>query len=241
MINEKYIWRAESDVAAILFELGITGSSNEILDPKKDIRNQLGLDSQEVMTLVEIVSSLAISAKPLHEDNVNTLNDLINYLVAHRDNWLHKDVPFILQGSTVINRDIDSVFGYIKDYQRWPKILSHVSKIEPDNDDGRLQSFIMHIEELGTGQEYFVKSWRYVNEELRVIDFSQPLPPKGFRCHKGGWRFQSLDEGRTRLISYHGFSLSDDANAEDAIVLIRKHIHAALSTWARYGNGENNA
>lgn len=241
MINEKYIWRAESDVAAILFELGITGSSNEILDPKKDIRNQLGLDSQEVMTLVEIVSSLAISAKPLHEDNVNTLNDLINYLVAHRDNWLHKDVPFILQGSTVINRDIDSVFGYIKDYQRWPKILSHVSKIEPDNDDGRLQSFIMHIEELGTGQEYFVKSWRYVNEELRVIDFSQPLPPKGFRCHKGGWRFQSLGEGRTRLISYHGFSLSDDANAEDAIVLIRKHIHAALSTWARYGNGENNA
>lgn len=32
-----------------------------------------------------------------------------------------------------------------------------------------MQSFIMHIEELGTGEKYFVKSWRYVNEELRII------------------------------------------------------------------------
>lgn len=241
MINEEYIRRAEIDVAAILFELGIIDSPNERIDTKKDIRNQLELDSQEVMTLVEIISSLAISEKPLNEDEVSTLSDLINYLVAHRDSWLHKDVPFVLQGSIIINRDIDSVFGYIKDYKRWPEILNHVAKIEPDSDDGRLQSFIMHIEELGTGQEYFVKSLRYVNEELRIIDFSQPLPPKGFRCHKGGWRFQSLGEKQTRLISYHGFSLSEDANAEDAIVLIRKHIHAALSTWARYGNGENNA
>lgn len=240
MLNEKNYRRAEGDVASVLFELGVTDSPDESVTLNKNIRDQLGLDSQEVMTLVEIVSSLAISAKPLHEDNVSTISDLIDYLVVHRDKWLFQDVPFVLQGSIIINRDIDSVFGYIRDYKRWPEILSHVSKIEPDSDDGRLQTFTMHIEELGTGQAYFVKSWRYVNEELRVIDFSQPLPPKGFECHKGGWRFQSLGEEQTRLISYHGFSLSEDANAEDAIALIRKHIHAALSTWARYGNGENN-
>lgn len=240
MFVEKNYRRAEGDVASVLFELGIIDSPDERLEPNVNIRDQLSLDSQEVMTLVEIVSSLAISSKPLNADNVSTISDLINFLFTHRDNWLHQDVPFVLQGSIIINRDIDSVFGYIRDYKRWPDILNHVSKIDPDYDDGRLQAFTMHIEELGTGQAYSVKSWRYVNKELRVIDFSQPLPPRGFECHKGGWRFQSLGEGQTRLISYHGFSLLGDADAEDAIILIRKHIHAALSTWARHGNGENN-
>ncbi|CDG22235.1 protein of unknown function [Xenorhabdus poinarii G6] len=241
MLNEKNIQRAENDIAVILFELGITNSPNERINSGKDIRDEFGLDSQEIITLVETISSLAVSAKPLQENEVNTINDLINYLAINRNTWLHKDVPFVLQGNTIINRDIDTVFTYIRDYKNWPNILNHVSRIESEKDDSCMQSFIMHIEELSTGQEYFVKSWRYINEELRIIDFSQPLPPKGFKYHKGGWRFQSLDDGKTRLISYHGFSLLDDTNVEDAIVLIRKHIKAALNTWARYGNGENNA
>ncbi|MEQ1977506.1 SRPBCC family protein [Xenorhabdus sp. SGI240] len=240
MLNEKNIRRSENDVAVILFELGITNSPKEIIDSRKDIRDELGLDSQEIITLVETISSLAISDKPLKEDNVNTVSDLINYLAANRNTWLHKDVPFILQGSTIINQNIDTVFSYISNYKNWPNILNHVSRIEPESDDGCMQSFIMHIEEFGTGQEYFVKSWRYINEEFYIIDFSQPIPPQGFKCHKGGWRFQALDDGRTRLISYHGFSLLDDTNVEDAIILIRKHIKAALTTWSRYGNGEKN-
>lgn len=240
MLNESGVQRAVMDVANTLFELGIIESNNENIAVDKDIRIELGLDSQELMTLVDIISSLGISAMPLDENNVRTLSDLIDYLKENRDSWLHDDVPFVLQGSTIISQNIDTVFSYIRDYQKWPDILEHVKKIEKDMDDGRLQSFIMHIEELDTRQDYFVKSWRYVNDEHRIIDFSQPIPPKGFRCHKGGWRFQALADGRTRLISYHGFSLHDDAQADDAITLIRKHIHAALSTWARFGNGECN-
>lgn len=240
MLNESGVQRAVMDVANTLFELGIIESNNENIAVDKDIRIELGLDSQELMTLVDIISSLGISATPLDENNVRTLSDLIDYLKENRDSWLHDDVPFVLQGSTIISQNIDTVFSYIRDYQKWPDILEHVTKIEKDMDDGRLQSFIMHIEELDTRQDYFVKSWRYVNDEHRIIDFSQPIPPKGFRCHKGGWRFQALADGRTRLISYHGFSLHDDAQVDDAITLIRKHIHAALSTWARFGNGECN-
>ncbi|MCC4107180.1 SRPBCC family protein [Serratia ureilytica] len=240
MLNESGVQRAVMDVANTLFELGVIESNNENIEMDNDIRQELGLDSQELMTLVDIVSSLALSAAPLDEENVTTLSDLVDYLKEHRDVWLHNDVPFVLQGSTIISQDIDTVFSYISNYQKWPEILAHVTKIEKDMDDGRLQSFIMHIEELGTKQDYFVKSWRYVNDEHRIIDFSQPLPPKGFRCHKGGWRFHPLADGRTRLISYHGFSLHDGAQADDAIALIRKHIHAALSTWARFGNGECN-
>ncbi|EBW2367038.1 hypothetical protein CBJ60_004476 [Salmonella enterica subsp. enterica serovar Ajiobo] len=240
MLNESNVQRAVMDVTNTLFELGIIDSSNESVAMDKDIRIELGLDSQELMTLVDIISSLGISATPLDEDNVRTLSDLVDYLKENRDSWLHDDVPFVLQGSTIISQDIDTVFSYIRDYQKWPDILDHVKKIEKEIDDGRLQSFIMHIEELDTKQDYFVKSWRYVNDEHRIIDFSQPIPPKGFLCHKGGWRFQQLADGHTRLISYHGFSLNDDTQADDAITLIRKHIHAALSTWARFGNGECN-
>ncbi|BEM34575.1 hypothetical protein SME36J_32110 [Serratia marcescens] len=240
MLHDCGVRRAALDVTNTLFELGVIDSNNDSVEMEQDIRQGLGLDSQELMTLVEIVSSLGLSAAPLDEDNVTTLADLVNYLAAHRDRWLHTDVPFVLQGSTIISQDIETVFSYIRDYRKWPEMLAHVTKIEEDMDDGRLQSFTMHIEELGTKQDYFVKSWRYVNDEHRIIDFSQPLPPKGFRSHKGGWRFQPLADGRTRLISYHGFSLHDDTQADEAIILIRKHIHAALSTWARLGNGECN-
>lgn len=240
MLKANRIQRAAVDVTHALFELGVIDSIDERVDMNENIRDQLGLDSQELMTLVDIVSSLGISSSPLDEDNVKTLSDLVNYLSINRDDWLHVDVPFVLQGSTVISQDVETVFSYIQRYRDWPDILAHVTKIEPDRDDGRLQSFTMHITELGIKQDYFVKSWRYVNEEHRIIDFSQPLPPKGFRSHKGGWRFQALKDGSTRLISYHGFSLHDNAPADEAIILIRKHIHAALSTWARFGNGESN-
>ncbi|SMB45854.1 hypothetical protein SPRA44_600090 [Serratia proteamaculans] len=240
MLKNLHTQRAAVDITNTLFELGVIDSTNEVITMDQDIRQQLGLDSQEVMTLVDIVSSLSISSEPLNEDDVKTLSDLVGYLENHRDAWLPTDVQFVLQGSTIISKDVETVFSYIQDYKNWPAILAHVTKIEPDMDDGRLQSFTMHIEELGTKRDYFVKSWRYVNEEHRIIDFSQPLPPKGFRCHKGGWRFQALEDGRTRLISYHGFSLQDDEAADEAIHLIRKHIHAALSTWARFGNGESN-
>ncbi|MFK7874170.1 MAG: SRPBCC family protein [Paracoccaceae bacterium] len=228
-------------VTTALFELGIFESASEVLDLDQDLRDGLGLDSQEMVSLVEIVSSLVSSAAPLDDNDVVTVRDLVDYLTESRDAWLPQDTPYVLQGSTIINQDIDTVFDYIAKYKDWPDVLAHVALIEPEYDDGRLQTFKMHIEELGTKEPYFVQSWRYVNEELKIVDFTQPKPPVGFRVHKGGWRFVSKGAGKTELVSYHGFDLEDGKDPEQAIVLIRKHIQAALRTWAKFGNSAENA
>ena len=226
---------AENDVTNALFELGIIETPTEVLDLELSLRDGIGLDSQEVVSLVEIVSSLILVDDRPDENDFETVYDLVCYLAANRAPWLPAELPYIHQGSIVIEQDIDTVFDYISKYQKWPEVLSHVTKIETDYDDNKMQSFKMHIEELGSKQNYHVQSWRYVNKERGIIDFSQPLPPKGFTTHQGGWRFRALDTQRTQLISYHGFSLQEGADIEAAFVLIRKHIQAALNTWARHG------
>lgn len=229
---------AMRDAANALFELGIIETFGETFNLSDNLRDDLGLDSQEIVTIAEIASSLCIARAPLSDTVLKTTGDLIQYITANRDYWLPDDVPFVLQSSVIIYQPIETVFGYIAHYQGWPDILAHVSRIEPEYDDGRLQNFRMHINELDSDDTYFVQSWRYVNQDLKIIDLSQPLPPKNFKIHKGGWRFRTLDDNRTELISYHGFDLLDTNAAESAIELIRKHIQAALKTWSRYGNGK---
>ena len=236
MFNMLEVKPAVRDVGNALFELGILDSTDETLRGSQTLREDLGLDSQEIIGLVVALSSLAINSNPLDEASVKTVDDLYGYLEQGRDSWLPTDVPYVLQGSITINQRVEEVISYIANYRRWPEVLDHVKAIEPEYDDGRLQSFKMHIEELSTKEGYCVQSWRYVNAEAGIIDFTQPIPPAGFRIHKGGWRFRSLDGGRTELISYHGFDLHDGASPEDSIELIRKHIQAALKTWASFGD-----
>lgn len=225
-----------NDVINALFELGLIGNEEVKPNLSTSLKDELGLDSQELVNLSVTLSSLCMSNEALDEFNAETVQDLISYLEKNRDSWLPKDTCIVLQGSVVINKDIDTVFSYIENYAYWPDILSHVTKTETEYDDGKFQKFLMYIRELTTNEEYFVESWRYVNRDIGIIDFSQPKPPNGFNVHKGGWRFRFLDENKTELISYHGFSINSDIELEDAILLIRKHIRVALRTWENFGN-----
>lgn len=228
--------RALSDVRNALFEIGVIDSPTAVLKPDDELRDNLGLDSQELVSLAVSLSSLATNSAPMNEADVRTVADLVEYVAINRDVWLPTDVPYVLQGSTTINQNLEWVQSCIAEYRKWPGILAHVTKIEPEYDDGRFQTFKMHIEELNTKEHYFVQSWRYMNLDAGIIDFTQPKPPVGFKVHKGGWRFKAQDSNKTELISYHGFDLNEEVNIEDSMALIRKHILAALKTWTNYGN-----
>lgn len=228
--------RALLDVRNVLFESGILDTPTDMLDPRDELRNKLGIDSQELVGLAVGLSSLATSSKQLDETTMRVVDDLVEYVATNRDTWLPTDVPYVLQSSITINQNREWVQSCIAEYHKWPKILAHVKKIEPEYDDGCFQSFKMYIEELTTLDNYFVQSLRYVNCEAGIIDFTQPKPPSGFRIHKGGWRFKKLRSNVTSLIAYHGFELDENADVADSIALIRKHIQAALKTWADYGN-----
>lgn len=230
---------AAQDIKNALFELGILESFNDSLNLEQTLRDDLGLDSQEVVSLIEIVSSLIISDTPIDDEDFKTVSDLVSYLASNRTTWLPTETDYVMQDSVVIEQDINTVFGYIANYEKWPEVLDHVAKIETDYNDHKFQSFKMHIDELGSNERYFVQSWRYVNKERLIIDFSQPLPPKHFLIHQGGWRFKSIAPNKTELISYHGFSLKEGADIETAFILIRKHIQAALKTWSQHSIKES--
>ncbi|QHM73998.1 hypothetical protein [Mixta intestinalis] len=229
---------AKKDITNLFFELGLIQSVTDNINPSDSLRKKYDLDSQELMTLLDLVSSLAINHSPLQEEEVITVDDLIRFLAVNRDDWLFNDVPYIMQGSVLLNKDVETVYSYIKDYRNWPGIINHVIKIDSEYDDGRLQTFSMYIDEFGSGKEYHVKSMRYLNSQAGIIDFAQPLPPEGFRCHKGGWRFISGNDNQTRLVSYHGFSLNKGVDPEGPLAMIRKHMNVALSTWARHSSGD---
>jgi len=236
MVNPSKHDIALSDVRNALFEIGVIDSPTAMLQPCDELRYTLGVDSQELVSLSLSLSWLASNGTRINEAEVRTVADLVEYVAVNRDVWLPTDVPYVLQGSTTINKNIEWVKSCIADYRKWPEILAHVKKIEPEYDDGGFQTFKMHIEEINTKENYFVQSWRYMNLDAGIIDFTQPKPPSGFKVHKGGWRFKAKDANKTELISYHGFDLNEEANIEDSIALIRTHINTALKTWKEYGN-----
>lgn len=220
----------------IFFEQGFIDSLNDEIKPDASLRDDYDMDSQDVVTVACAVSELCIGPETVYEGDLVTAADIIEHVESHLNPWLPKDTEIIMQGSIEIRQPIDVVFGYIADYQSWPEHLAHVTQVEPLSDEGDLERFRMHIRELTNGQEYSVDSQRIVNRETREVEFEQPRPPEGFKTHKGGWRFRKLAADRTELISYHGFTLEDPEQADDACTLIRKHIRAALSTWADVGN-----
>ena len=232
---------ATRDVANLLYELGIVDSPLEPLDPATPLREGLDLDSQEMVSLVELASSLSVSCAPLDEDAVETIHDLVLHLATHRDPWLPEHVPFVMQGSIVIRQNVDTVFAYIADYPKRADRLPSVTRIEPEFDGGRMQIFSMHIEEPDSGAGSSVRSCRYVNEPLGIVDFAQLSPPAGFRVHEGGWRFKTLGNGSTELITYRGFDLDDMDRAESAITLVRQEIQSALNAWAHHGKARIHA
>jgi hypothetical protein len=227
--------RGEVDVANILYELGVFARPDDELDLHATFREDLGLDSQELVTLAEVVSSLSVGSAPVVEERLIVVADAVTRLDSCRDPWLPADPSFVLQGATIVAEPVETTFAAIADYARWPQILKHVTRIEPDRDIGQFQSFRMYLEEPMTGERSSVRSWRYVNAVERIIDFAQPDPPVGFRMHCGGWPFRRIDRGHTELISFHAFEVLPDHEPDEAVSLIRKHIHAALSTWSAQG------
>ena len=134
--------RALSDVRNALFEIGVIDSPTAVLQLGDELRDTLGLDSQELVSIAVSLSSLATNSAPINDEaELRTVADLVEYVAINRDVWLPTDIPYVLQGSATINQNLEWVQSCIAEYRKWPEILAHVTKIEPEYDDGRFQTF----------------------------------------------------------------------------------------------------
>lgn len=219
----------------LFFEQGYTDDLYQPISRDADLRDEIGLDSQELVALACAASEFTVGTDELDDANLVTVGDVLDHLELHMNPWLGGAEQIVMQGSVTIPQSIEQVFSYIADCEDWPIHLGHVVSIEDLKRDGNAENFRMTIRELTDGKVYFVDSSRLVNRDRHEIDFVQPRPPKGFKNHMGGWRFLEKGPRCTELVSFHQFSLDEDADLEESVMLIRKHIRAALQTWAKVG------
>ncbi|MEP6068485.1 MAG: SRPBCC family protein [Paracoccaceae bacterium] len=226
---------AAHSLQCLFFEQGYIDDLHETIERDEDLRDVYGLDSQELVALACAASEYAIGCDDLDDVDINTAGDVLDHLEAHMNPWLGGGEQMVMQGSITIPQGLDQVFSFIADCEAWPDHLDHVVAIDNVTREGDAENFRMTIKELTDGQQYSVDSSRLVNRDRKEIDFVQPRPPKGFKNHMGGWRFIEKGPKKTELVSFHQFSLEEDSDLEDAVLLIRKHIRAALQTWANVG------
>ncbi|MEO9514571.1 MAG: SRPBCC family protein [Paracoccaceae bacterium] len=226
---------AAHSLQCLFFEQGYIDELYEPISRDADLRDDFGLDSQELVALACAASELAIGTDEIDDAGLFTVDDVLDHLERHMNPWLGGAEQMVMQGSVTIPQSLEQVFAYIADCKDWPKHLGHVVAIDDLKRDGNAEKFRMTIRELTDGAEYSVDSSRLVNCDLHEIDFVQPRPPVGFKNHMGGWRFLEKGPNQTELVSFHQFSLDEDADLEESVILIRKHIRAALQTWANVG------
>lgn len=129
-----------------------------------------------------------------------------------------------------IASDIDSVYSSIWNAQLWPRITSHVKKIEMLESTERHQRMLMTVE--ANGRLHTVESVREaVPGEL--VTYRQTRPPVFLSEHTGEWRF-TVTTGGVHLALVHRAVVDDDqavanlgvATVDEAVELIARTLKA---------------
>lgn len=97
-----------------------------------------------------------------------------------------------------IRADLASVFECVWNAELWPRITTHVKRIEMLEAGERSQRFLMTV--LANGTEHTVESVREALPDQRVV-YRQTRPPAFLEKHDGEWSFHSVPEGvRVELV-----------------------------------------
>lgn len=129
-----------------------------------------------------------------------------------------------------IAADIASVYDSIWNAQLWPRITSHVKKIEMLESSERHQRMLMTVE--ANGRLHTVESVREaVPGEL--VTYRQTRPPVFLSEHTGEWRF-SATPGGVHLALVHRAVVDDEqavasldvATVDEAVELIARTLKA---------------
>lgn len=92
----------------------------------------------------------------------------------------------------LVKADLQHVFDCIWDATCWPRLTTHVKRIEMLEDGDCRQRFLMTVE--SGGKDHTVESVREA-EQGRWIRYRQIRPPIFLKEHTGEWRFVSVAQG----------------------------------------------
>jgi len=92
----------------------------------------------------------------------------------------------------MVKADLERVFECIWDATCWPRLTTHVKRIEMLEEGDRRQRFRMTVE--SNGRDHTVESVREA-EPGEWIRYHQTRPPAFLKEHLGEWRFVAVDGG----------------------------------------------
>ena len=124
----------------------------------------------------------------------------------------------------LVRADLLVVFDCIWDATCWPRLTTHVKRIEMLESEKCQQRFLMTIE--SNGKEHTVESFREA-EPGRCIRYRQIRPPIFLKEHTGEWQFVPVADGvrvdltHCAIIDYEkalpAFAASSPAEAEEVV------------------------
>lgn len=91
-----------------------------------------------------------------------------------------------------IRAALSDVFRCVWNAELWPKITSHVKRVEMVESNDSAQKMLMTV--LSNGAEHTVESVREADPG-RYVRYSQTKPPAFLKEHSGEWNFSIVAEG----------------------------------------------
>lgn len=226
------------------------------MDGTESLGGDLGLDSQEVIELkdlIEVCYGIQLATGLNYSTTVEEINREIIEKVT--DNLDRKDSFYsvITNCMVTVNASVSQVFEYIWNYSKWPNYLPHVKETIPICEDETFQEFYMNLVDDEKG-EIRVRTIRR-SKSGQIIDFYQPIPPADINVHAGRWTLTAVGKNTTQIELTHKSIPDYDScalkyksyNKAELDTIIRNWLHQhgklTLQTWLKIlgeGYGENN-
>lgn len=135
--------------------------------------------------------------------------------------------------SLEIEGSLEEVYRCFWDPEIWPKVTTHVTRIEMLESTDREQRFLMFV--ASDGEVHEIET-RREGQPLARITYRQTRPPVFLRRHSGEWRFVPVD-GRVRVELVHRAELDPEIACKKfggvSLDEARQRVSTALSNNGR--------
>ncbi|MGW5052772.1 SRPBCC family protein [Actinokineospora sp. NPDC004072] len=115
----------------------------------------------------------------------------LRYAAENQSDLDRRTIAF--DDSVFIAGDINDIYAYLYEADKWPERIPHVSRLEMTQPTPEVQFFDMDTR-TPEGAQHTTRSVR-ICLAPRLIVYKQVQPPKALDSHTGHWRFEQTPEG----------------------------------------------
>lgn len=141
--------------------------------------------------------------------------------------------------TVTVNAPAEALYALVADVARWPTVFEPTVHVRHMAREGRTERFEIWAEVNGTIAHW--RSRRVLDPQRLYVSFRQEHSRPPVTAMSGGWLFRQLDEGRTKIVLRHRFTVENDdpvavARTEEALDRNSARELGALAALAETGH-----